>query len=183
MTDSITNDIYSQEHFYKAFKVIACASHWRDEKGQLHKLTANLKAIYHHRLDQYNSYHLKGFAYYETNKQVSNCTGISTKTIEKINPVLKSMGLLEFNRVGGLKGEHKYSVQVNTINKIIGQLVNPKLIASDSGYTGKDHTPEEWANYQINKNKLDLLQAEVDDIKSNMFNKPKHSVSFSLSTL
>lgn len=188
MTDT-TTDIYSQEHFYKSYKVLSCASHWQDLDGGLHKLTANLKLVYHHRLDQYNSYRAIGSDYYETNDQVADAIGIKTRTItNNINPVLVKMGLLQFNRFKSTSGLPCYHVAVGTLDSINGSLVNPKLVDPLlAAITTTNKSNQEWQNYQMNKKKITELEltiaglrGEITTLKKGIFNKPKHGVTFTL---
>ena len=64
-----TKDSFSQEHFYKAFKLLTCATYWKGDNGILHKLTPSLKLVYSHRFEQFNSYTQQGLKYFESNQQ------------------------------------------------------------------------------------------------------------------
>lgn len=168
-----TKDSFSQEHFYKAFKLLTCATHWKGEDGVLHKLTPSLKLVYSHRFEQYNSYTQQGLPYFENNRQVSDFIGIGYSTVaDQINPLLKKMGLLEVTKVSF----NKYKVVVNPVSEHKGSLLNPTLTKANYSDKKIDKSHKEWIQYQINSELIEknikainLIDEENKKIRQDMF--------------
>lgn len=166
-----TNEVFSPNHFYKSYKVLTCASHWRhysndNNKTKPVKIPASLKLVYAHRWEQYNSYAVQGLSYYETNQQVANSTGLSYRTVaDQVNPMLNKMGLMVVNKIG----HNKYAYIMRSITDIQGELLNPALERPRDVSKGIDRTVIEWQAYKRNKAAIDVLQGQIDKIKSEIF--------------
>jgi hypothetical protein len=140
-----TESSFSKEHFYKAFKLLTCATHWQTKgDNTLYKLTPSLKLVYTHRFEQYNSYTQQGLKYFENNQQVSDLTGVSVRVIvDSVNPLLKKMGLIEFNKVSF----NKYNVIVHPVSKHTGSLINPTLTKANYSDKKVNKSHQEWIQF------------------------------------
>lgn len=167
-----TNELFSPQHFYKSYKILNCASHWRHytkgtNKTKAVKIPATLKLVYSHRLDQFNSFASQGNSYYETNQQVANSTGLSYRTVvEGVNPMLIKMGLMRVTKIG----HNKYSYIMRPITDIQGELLNPALERPKDASKGIDRSDKEWRHYKANTVLIGELQDKIDKIKKSMFN-------------
>lgn len=123
-----TNNYYNnenKEYFCMAYKKLFNASHWVDPyTGEEVKLTHNIKAVYIHKMDQYNSFTKKGLKYKESHQTVADKIGVSLKVVDEVAiPLLKRMGLVEIERIN-LK---TYYTTMIPLKYIKGWLINKKL--------------------------------------------------------
>jgi hypothetical protein len=101
------------------------AKYWLDtETGEQIKLTHNLKAVYHHRLEQYRGFTKAGCIYFESHQTVADKLALDVDTVKKvIHPLLVRMGLIHV--VSQSTRDHK--VYVYELKFIKGKLINDKL--------------------------------------------------------
>ena len=154
-----TDQVYNKGHFVKSYKRLLMSSYWVDPTtGDLVKLTHNLKAVYHYRLEQYLSYKSKGLIYCESVQSVANVLGLSIETVRKdIQPLLIRMGLL----VNTSTKHERANYLVMDLSVVKGQLVNPNLDKPKKSTNDKPMTQDQ---YKIYKNNREIIEKVKDNL-------------------
>ncbi len=162
--NSIINQYYSGDHFYMSYKRLINSSHWIDpDNGDHVKLSHNLKAVYHHMLDQYKAFTKLGKPYKESHKRISDILGLNIKTVEEVAiPLLKRMGLLSIDQIG----YNNYIKTVYPLKSIKGTLINKKIdkhIKRKEYKKDKNFTFERLKNLEHNKKQIEKLKGKSDE--------------------
>lgn len=179
--DIRVSDFFEEDETILEDKQLFTASHWVDpETGEEVKLTHNMKAVYHHKLDQYRSFRKKGQVYRESAQRVADILGISVKTVEDVSiPLLKRMGLIFID----IKSPRNCITTMYPLKHLRGYLINKKLEKHNKskGKVKKEECIEDLFNdevtprdskdfiqYKENVKSKDLLQAQLKDIEKRL---------------
>lgn len=144
-----------------AYKTLVQATHWIDpDTGEEVKLSHNLKAVYHHRLDQYRSFSRLGKPYIESNQTIADKLGLTLDTVRKqIMPLLKRMGLVCIDN--SVRKRPIYTIF--ELKYMRGYLVNYRLKDHSKAIQKASGGIDYDGLQKVNKNK-----AAIDKIKNDM---------------
>jgi hypothetical protein len=152
--------------FYKAFKQLVQATHWVDpDTSEEVKLSHNLKAVYHHRLEQYTSFSSKGQLYLESNRTVSDKLGIDYDMIRRdYNKQLKRMGLLDIDN--SVKRRPVYTVF--ELKHLKGYLINKNLQKHTNNLSSHSKSDKKESVTYEQLKRIDKNKRNIDKIKDNL---------------
>ena len=119
------SDFFSVDEIIPEFKYFITASHWVDPNTEeVVKLTHNVKAVYHYKLDQYNLFTGRGMIYKESAQRVADTLGLSVKVVEEVAiPLLKRMGLITIR----INSPRDCITTVYPISYLKGEFINKKI--------------------------------------------------------
>lgn len=154
-----TKTYYKENHYQMTYKRLTMATHWIDPiNSEKVVLTLGLKAVYHHRLEQYRSFTSKGMVYKESHQAVADKLGLSIDSVKKTyTPILKRMGLLQS------EGQRSTVYHVFPLSFLVGTLINEKLSKREKPLT---HKKDKDFNYDTLKI-IEHNQKQVNKVKEN----------------
>ncbi len=158
-----TKKYYEEKHFHMAYKRLVMATEWISPEGETVKLTHNMKAVYHHKMEQYTSFNNRGLPYHESHQTVADKLGLTAYTVKKvIIPLLKRMGLIELKKIT----TRRYETTMYPLKFMAGRLINSKLEKHHKKKVGQYEkkapmTHEEFQTINSNKAKIKKVQQNL----------------------
>jgi hypothetical protein len=128
------------------------------------KLSHNIKAVYFHKLDQYNAFTKYNLPYKESHQRVADILGLSLKVVGEVAiPLLKRMGLIHIEKLS-----HKnYITTVYPLDRLLGELVNPNLPKHLNKQLQKKKEYKESITYDQLKN-IDKNKQKIERMKKDL---------------
>lgn len=161
-----TKKYYKEDHIQVNYKRLTMASCWVcPVTGEVVKLSHNLKAVYHHKLEQYKSFKSKDLPYHESHQTVADKLSLTVYTVKKvIIPLLKRMGLIHLEKIN----TRRYITTMYDLKYLQGKLVNEKLSKHHKKKANqyKDQQPltyEQLLIINANKEKIRKIQGNLKE--------------------